>query len=64
MPIRYSYSDIKKITKNFKHKLDEGGFGSVYKGQLRSGYFAAVKMLGKSGNTTLFDPLDFYPFRV
>ena len=50
MPIRYSYSDIKKITKNFKHKLGEGGFGSVYKGQLRSGHFAAVKMLDKSGN--------------
>ncbi|MBA0580062.1 hypothetical protein Gorai_022297 [Gossypium raimondii] len=33
-PKRYSYSDIKKITKSFKDKLGEGGFGSVYKGKL------------------------------
>ncbi|KAF8038641.1 hypothetical protein BT93_B1239 [Corymbia citriodora subsp. variegata] len=44
-PIRYSYSDIKKITKNFKHKLGEGGFGSVYRGTLRSGNEVAVKIL-------------------
>ncbi|XP_060973829.1 LEAF RUST 10 DISEASE-RESISTANCE LOCUS RECEPTOR-LIKE PROTEIN KINASE-like 2.1 [Cannabis sativa] len=47
IPIRYSYRDIKKITKGFKEKLGEGGFGSVYKGQLCSGPFVAVKMLGK-----------------
>ncbi|KAF4391357.1 hypothetical protein G4B88_016667 [Cannabis sativa] len=47
MPIRYSYRDIRKITKEFKEKLGEGGFGSVYKGQLCSGPFVAVKMLGK-----------------
>ena len=48
MPVRYSYSDIKKITRGFKEKLGEGGFGTVYKGKLRSGRFAAVKLLGKS----------------
>ncbi|KAJ4839330.1 hypothetical protein Tsubulata_029965 [Turnera subulata] len=48
MPIRYSYSDIRKITGGFKEKLGEGGFGCVYKGKLRSGSFAAIKMLGKS----------------
>ncbi|KAG8655510.1 LEAF RUST 10 DISEASE-RESISTANCE LOCUS RECEPTOR-LIKE PROTEIN KINASE-like 2.1 [Manihot esculenta] len=48
MPIRYSYSDIRKITRGFKEKLGEGGFGFVYKGKLRSGKFAAIKMLGKS----------------
>ncbi|KAJ9189037.1 hypothetical protein P3X46_000379 [Hevea brasiliensis] len=48
LPIRYSYSDIKKITRGFKEKLGEGGFGSVYKGKLRSGQFAAVKILDKS----------------
>ncbi|KAK2631400.1 hypothetical protein EUGRSUZ_L02963 [Eucalyptus grandis] len=48
LPIRYSYSDIKKITKNFKYKLGEGGYGSVYKGILRSGNEVAVKILNKS----------------
>ncbi|XP_059445461.1 rust resistance kinase Lr10-like [Corylus avellana] len=48
MPIRYSYSEIKKVTKNFKDKLGEGGYGTVYKGRLRSGQLVAVKMLGKS----------------
>ncbi|CAN1171023.1 Rust resistance kinase Lr10 [Linum perenne] len=47
MPIRYSYSNIKKFTHGFKDKLGEGGFGSVYKCKLRSGSFAAVKILGK-----------------
>ncbi|KAF7851546.1 hypothetical protein BT93_L3727 [Corymbia citriodora subsp. variegata] len=47
LPIRYSYSDIKKITRNFKHKLGEGGYGSVYKGTLRSGNEVAVKVLNK-----------------
>ena len=44
-PIRYSYSNIKKMTKGFKEKLGEGGYGSVYKGKLRSGCFVAVKMM-------------------
>ncbi|XP_011003873.1 PREDICTED: probable receptor-like protein kinase At1g67000 [Populus euphratica] len=47
-PIRYSYSDIKKITNGFKERLGQGGYGSVYKGKLRSGHLAAVKMLDKS----------------
>ncbi|XP_056171251.1 rust resistance kinase Lr10-like [Syzygium oleosum] len=47
LPIRYSYSDIKKITKNFKDKLGEGGYGCVYRGILRSGNEVAVKILNK-----------------
>ncbi|KAH6783165.1 hypothetical protein C2S52_008124 [Perilla frutescens var. hirtella] len=48
-PIRYSYSDIKKMTRGFQEKLGEGGYGYVYKGTLRSGQDVAVKLLGKSG---------------
>ncbi|CAI0412872.1 unnamed protein product [Linum tenue] len=44
-PVRYSYSDIKKMTNNFRDKLGQGGYGSVYKGKLRSGQFAAIKLL-------------------
>jgi serine/threonine protein kinase len=48
MPIRYSYSEVKKMTNNFKDKLGEGGFGTVFKGKLQSGRLVAIKMLGKS----------------
>ncbi|XP_019081368.1 rust resistance kinase Lr10 [Vitis vinifera] len=48
MPIRYSYSNIKKMTKGFNEKLGEGGYGSVYKGKLRSGHLVAVKLMTNS----------------
>ncbi|KAJ7965368.1 putative Kinase [Quillaja saponaria] len=48
MPIRYSYSQIRKMTKGFKNKLGEGGFGYVFRGKLQSGRLVAVKILGKS----------------
>ncbi|KEH40313.1 stress-induced receptor-like kinase [Medicago truncatula] len=47
MPIRYSYKEIKQMTRSFKEKLGEGGYGKVYKGKLRSGPLVAIKMLGK-----------------
>jgi len=48
MPIRYSYSEITKMTKSFKDKLGEWGYDIVYKGTLRSGRLVVVKTLGKS----------------
>ncbi|RVX01924.1 Rust resistance kinase Lr10 [Vitis vinifera] len=36
------------MTNNFKNKLGQGGFASVYKGKLRSGRIVAVKMLTMS----------------
>ncbi|MBA0606255.1 hypothetical protein Godav_018753 [Gossypium davidsonii] len=36
------------MTKNFKNKLGQGGYGSVFKGKLHSKHHVAVKSLGKS----------------
>lgn len=47
MPTRYSYKEIKQMTRGFKEKLDQGGYDFVYKGKLRSGPFIAIKMLKK-----------------
>ncbi|CAL0299287.1 unnamed protein product [Lupinus luteus] len=46
-PIRYEYKEIKKMSESFKVKLGQGGYGSVYKGKLRSGPDVAIKMLNK-----------------
>ncbi|EYU34410.1 hypothetical protein MIMGU_mgv11b022248mg, partial [Erythranthe guttata] len=42
---RYKYSEIKKITKSFNEKLGQGGYGSVYKGELPDKSLVAVKVL-------------------
>ena len=42
---RYSYVDIKRITNNFKDKLGQGGYGTVYKGKLSNEVFVVVKIL-------------------
>ncbi|XP_061365988.1 LEAF RUST 10 DISEASE-RESISTANCE LOCUS RECEPTOR-LIKE PROTEIN KINASE-like 2.1 [Gastrolobium bilobum] len=52
---RYKFSNVKKMTNSFKHKLGQGGFGSVYKGHLFSGCPVAVKILRSSkGNNEDF----------
>ncbi|KAF7819900.1 LEAF RUST 10 DISEASE-RESISTANCE LOCUS RECEPTOR-LIKE PROTEIN KINASE-like 2.1 [Senna tora] len=45
---RYKFSDVKKMTKSFKIKLGEGGYGAVYKGELLNGCHVAVKILSTS----------------
>ncbi|XP_031251849.1 PR5-like receptor kinase [Pistacia vera] len=48
---RYSYSDIKKMTNSFRHKLGQGGYGGVYKGRLLDGRYVAVKnLIDSEGN--------------
>jgi serine/threonine protein kinase len=41
----FSYAQIKYATKQFSVKLGEGGFGSVFKGQLFNNTEVAVKKL-------------------
>ncbi|XP_062213572.1 rust resistance kinase Lr10-like [Phragmites australis] len=47
-PTRYTFSEVKKIARRFKEKIGQGGFGSVYKGELPNGVPVAVKMLENS----------------
>ncbi|XP_042493310.1 rust resistance kinase Lr10-like [Macadamia integrifolia] len=44
-PTRFSYKQLKRFTTNFTHKLGQGGYGSVFKGELPNGLFIAVKLL-------------------
>ncbi|XP_077226642.1 rust resistance kinase Lr10-like [Tasmannia lanceolata] len=48
-PTRYSYADLRKMTDQFKEKLGQGGYGSVFKGKLPSEVTVAVKLLQNSG---------------
>ncbi|RWR83705.1 rust resistance kinase Lr10 [Cinnamomum micranthum f. kanehirae] len=47
-PRRYSYLSIKKMTKNFKEEIGQGGYGKVFKGKLSGGGLVAIKMLKTS----------------
>ncbi|GMP64820.1 hypothetical protein CsSME_00025909 [Camellia sinensis var. sinensis] len=43
----YTYKELRTATDDFSHanKIGEGGFGSVYKGRLKNGNIAAIKVL-------------------
>uniref|UniRef100_A0A7C9EMS4 Protein kinase domain-containing protein n=1 Tax=Opuntia streptacantha TaxID=393608 RepID=A0A7C9EMS4_OPUST len=43
----YSYKELRAVTDDFSptNKIGEGGFGSVYKGKLKNGKLAAIKVL-------------------
>lgn len=45
MPIRFTYKELEKATNEFSIKLGQGGFGSVYRGDLSDGTRIAVKQL-------------------
>uniref|UniRef100_A0A5B7AH41 Protein kinase domain-containing protein n=1 Tax=Davidia involucrata TaxID=16924 RepID=A0A5B7AH41_DAVIN len=47
-PARYSYADVNKITNQFKDKLGQGAYGTVFKGKLSNDIFVAVKVLNNS----------------
>ncbi|KAF7806748.1 rust resistance kinase Lr10-like [Senna tora] len=47
-PTRFSYADLKRITKNFKDKLGEGAHGAVFKGELSTEIPVAVKVLNNN----------------
>ncbi|KAM1308464.1 hypothetical protein EV2_011011 [Malus domestica] len=48
VPTRYTHGDIKRMTNGFKKKLGEGGFRSVYSGELPNGVPVAIKVLNDS----------------
>lgn len=48
IPKRYKYSELKKITGSFKDNLGEGGYGTVFRGNLEDGRKVAVKLLKQS----------------
>ncbi|XP_057436522.1 LEAF RUST 10 DISEASE-RESISTANCE LOCUS RECEPTOR-LIKE PROTEIN KINASE-like 2.4 [Lotus japonicus] len=47
-PRRYSYSEVKRITNSFVHKVGQGGYGVVYKATLPDGRLVAVKVISES----------------
>ncbi|CAO2199070.1 unnamed protein product [Urochloa humidicola] len=46
--VAFSYRELRSATKNFSEKLGQGGFGSVFRGQLTNSTAIAVKRLDGS----------------
>ncbi|XP_054785685.1 probable LRR receptor-like serine/threonine-protein kinase At4g29180 isoform X2 [Prosopis cineraria] len=47
---QYSYAEVLEITNNFEMAIGKGGFGIVYRGELKDGNQVAVKMLSPSSS--------------
>ncbi|KAL5989731.1 hypothetical protein ACLOJK_010625 [Asimina triloba] len=52
MPRRFSYEELSIATGNFEDRIGGGGFGTVFKGQLKDGTIIAVKRLDNRGQGT------------
>ncbi|XP_077219082.1 uncharacterized protein LOC143853231 isoform X2 [Tasmannia lanceolata] len=47
---RYKYLDVETMTRSFRYKIGEGGFGPVFKGMLPDRRLVAIKVLRDSKN--------------
>ncbi|XP_028785482.1 PR5-like receptor kinase [Neltuma alba] len=47
-PRKYTYSEVRRITKSFKTKIGQGGYGTVYKATMPDGRLVAVKVLSET----------------
>ncbi|XP_054784397.1 LEAF RUST 10 DISEASE-RESISTANCE LOCUS RECEPTOR-LIKE PROTEIN KINASE-like 2.7 [Prosopis cineraria] len=50
-PKKYTYSEVKRITKSFTTKIGQGGYGIVYKATMPEGRLVAVKVLSETKST-------------
>ncbi|KAF7819977.1 LEAF RUST 10 DISEASE-RESISTANCE LOCUS RECEPTOR-LIKE PROTEIN KINASE-like 2.1 [Senna tora] len=48
LPRRFTYSQVKRMTKSFTTKIGQGGYGIVYKAIMPDGRVVAVKVLSES----------------